>query len=178
MRDIDFIPNVVAELAPQLPRIEKRFNQENEAFKKLLAQDHDLIGRVLKCHLIIENYINRHLESASPSHNWQDARLRFVQKIELLPEANAKVAWVLPGIREINTIRNRFGHRITASVSPNDLTACTSILAVARSGKKYKDPMEIIEDFTTVACTWLIVDPEIDGIFAEAFKRARKKQGI
>jgi hypothetical protein len=38
--------------------------------------------------------------------------------------------------------------------------------------------MEIIEDFTTVACTWLIVDREIDGIFAEAFRRARKKHGI
>ena len=177
MRDIDFIPDVVAELAPQLPRIEKRFNQENEAFKKLLAQDHDLIGRVLKCHLIIENYINRHLESVSPSHNWHDARLRFAQKIELLPQANAKVAWILPGIREINTIRNRFGHRITASVSLTDLNDCISALAIARSGKQYSDPMEIIEDFTTLACTWLLVDPEIECIFAEAFKRARKKQG-
>jgi hypothetical protein len=85
MRDIDFIPDVVAELAPQLPKIEKRFNEENEAVKKLLAQDHDSIGRVLKCHLIIENYINRHLESVSPSHSWQAASLRFGQKMELLP---------------------------------------------------------------------------------------------
>src|SRR5215470_10475860 len=123
MRDVDFIPDVVAELAPQLPKIEKRFNEENEAFKKLLAQDHDLIGRVLKCHLIIENYINRHLESVSPSHSWQAARLRFSQKIELLPEGNAKVEWILPGIKEINTIRNRFGHRITATVSKDDLKA-------------------------------------------------------
>jgi hypothetical protein len=178
MRDIDFIPDVVAELAPQLPAIEKRFNEENEAFKKLLAQDHDLIGRVLKCHLIIENYINRHLESISPSHNWLDARLRFAQKIELIPQANTKVTWILPGIREINTIRNRFGHRITAQVCMNDLTECRSVLEIARNGKPYKDPMEIIEDFTTVACTWLIVDPKIEGIFAEAFKRARAKHGV
>lgn len=177
MRDIDFIPDVVAELAPLLPSIEERFNQENEMFKKLLAQDHDLIGRVLKCHLIIENYINRHLESASPSHDWQDAKLRFAQKIELLPKANAKVAWVLPGIREINIIRNRFGHRITASLSPNDLAACISVLTVARSGQHYTDPIKIIEDFTTIACTWLIIDPEIERIFAEAFSRARRKHG-
>ncbi len=178
MRDVDFIPDVIAEIAPQLPKIEKRFNEENEAFKKLLAQDHDLIGRVLKCHLIIENYINRHLESVSPSHSWQAARLRFAQKLELLPQDNAKVEWILPGIREINTIRNRFGHRITATVSPDDLKGCISVLAIARSGTLYIDPIEIIEDFTTVACTWLIVDPEIEGIFAEAFRRARKKHGI
>src|SRR5882724_12076568 len=123
MNDIDFIRNVVAELAAHESRIEKRFNEENEAFKKLLAQDHDLIGRVLNRHLIIENYINRHLESVSPSHNWQDARLRFAQKLDLLPQGNPKVEWILPGIREMNTIRNRFGHRITATVSPDDLKA-------------------------------------------------------
>jgi hypothetical protein len=178
MRDIDFIPDIVAELAPELSKIEKRFNEENEAFKRLLAQDHDLIGRVLKCHLIIENYLNRHIESVSPSHNWHAARLRFAQKIELLPQGDAKVEWILPGIKEINTIRNRFGHRITATVSQDDLQACISILAVARSGKPYSDPIEIIEDFTTVACTWLIVDPEIERIFAEAFRRAREKHGI
>jgi hypothetical protein len=51
-------------------------------------------------------------------------------------------------------------------------------LAVARSSKRYINPIEIIEDFTTVACTWLIVDPEIEGIFEEALERARKKYGI
>jgi len=177
MRDIDFIPDVVAELAPQLAKIEKRFNEENEAFKKLLAQDHDLIGRVLKCHLIIENYINRHLEAVSPSRNWQDVRLRFAQKIESLPQANGKVAWILPGIREINVIRNRFGHQIATHVSLDDLTECRSVLAITRSGKQCRDPMEVIEDFTTVACTWLIVDPVIEGVISEAFKRARKKYG-
>src|SRR5437016_4257424 len=102
MRDIDFISQVVAELAPQSPKIEKRFNQENEAFKKLLARDHDLIGRVLKCHLIIENYINRYLESVSPSHNWRSAKLYFAQKIKLLPQGEVKVSWILRGIKEIN----------------------------------------------------------------------------
>ena len=91
MRDVDFIPEVVAELTPQMPRIEQRFNEENELFKKLLAQDHDLIERVLKCHLIIDNYINRYIESVSPDHSWQDARLRFAQKIDLLPQGSAKV---------------------------------------------------------------------------------------
>jgi hypothetical protein len=178
MRDIDFIPDVVAELAPHWSKIDQRFNEENEAFKKLLATDHDLTGRVLKCHLIVENYINRHLQSVSPLHNWENARLSFAQKIELLPQANDKVAWILPGIRELNTIRNRFGHRIEANVSLKDLSNCKAILAIARSGKRYTEPASVIEDFTTVACTWLIVDPEIEGIFDEAYRRVRKKNGV
>ena len=176
--EIDYISEVVAELAPQWPKMEDRFNEENKAFKTLLAQDHDLIGRVLKCHLIIENYVNRHLQSVSPSHNWQNAKLAFAQKITLLPQRNAKVAWILPGIREINAIRNRFGHQIQAKVSLNDLTKCRSVLAIARRGKDYEDPIEIIEDFTAIVCTWLIVDPEIERVFAEAFGRARGKHNI
>jgi hypothetical protein len=35
--------------------------------------------------------------------------------------------------------------------------------------------MEIIEDFTTLACTWLIVAPDIEQIFIQAFGRAREK---
>jgi len=178
MRDIDFIPEVVAELAPKWPRIEQRFNEENEAFKKLLARDHDLIGRVLKGHLIVENYINRHLESLSPEHDWEAANLRFAQKASLLPTTNPKVAWLLPGIRELNKIRNRLGHCISTSIALRDLPECQSVLAIARSRKTYTEPVDVIEDFITVACTWLIVDKEIEGIFEEAFIRAKRKHGI
>lgn len=178
MRDIDFIPEVVAELAPHMPRVEQRFNEENEAFKKLLAQDHDPIGQILKCHLIIENYINKHLDAESPSHNWRAARLRFAQKLELLPQDNPKVQWVLPGIREINAIRNRYGHDLTAALSLNELSGCRKVLAIARGEKEYVEPLEVINDFTTVTCTWLIVDREIEQIFKEAFVRARRKHRL
>ena len=47
---------------------------------------------------------------------------------------------------------------------------------VARSGKGYDSPIEAIEDFTTVACTWLIVDKEVEAIFEEAFRRARNRR--
>jgi hypothetical protein len=153
MRDIDFIPEVVAELAPKWARIEQRFNEENEPFKKRLAQDHDLIGRVLKCHLFVENYIHRHLEAISPEHDWESAKLRFAQKINLLPSTDPKVAWLLPGIKELNSVRNRFGHRISAKIELADLPECQSALAIARSGKKYTADVEAIEDFTMVACT-------------------------
>src|SRR5688572_4877934 len=116
MRDIDFIPQVMAELAPHFPEIENRFNEENEAYKKLLAQDHDAIGRVLKCHLILEVYINRHLATASPTDDWQSVRLNFATKVDLLPHGNVKIAWVVPGIRETNKIRNSFGHQINPHV--------------------------------------------------------------
>ncbi len=55
---------------------------------------------------------------------------------------------------------------------------CHAVLMTARSGKHYEIPIEVIEDFTTVACTWLISDPEIEHLFDEAIRRARKRHGV
>jgi len=175
MRDIDFIRKVVNELAPNFPLIERRFNVENERYKKMLARNHDSIGRILKCHLILENYINRHLEMISPKHNWGKAHLRFAQKMDLLPNEDLKIGWILPGIREINRARNRFGHNIEATLCLDDLKECISVLGIARKNNVYKDAVKVVEDFTTVACTWLIVDPEIQKIIEDAFQLARKR---
>lgn len=79
------------------------------------------------------------------------------------------------GIKEIGTIRNHLGHSLLADIELADLPECVSVLRVARKGKHYEDPLETIEDFAAVACTWLIADPEIEGIFEEAFKRVLAK---
>jgi hypothetical protein len=61
MRDIEGIETVMRKLEPHWPNIMAHFNSENEKFKALVSQDHDLLGRVLKSHLIVEHYLNRFL---------------------------------------------------------------------------------------------------------------------
>lgn len=175
MRDIDFINEVVKELAPQRSAIDKKFETENNRFKSLLARDHDAIGRILRAHLILEAYITRHLRAISPDQSWDKARLTFSQKLELLPKHDLKVQWVVPGLREVNKIRNRFGHDIAAEIDLQNVHKCVDVLSVARRGKRYTDAISVIEDFTTVACTWMVVDKDLELIFTEAFARARAK---
>lgn len=112
MRDIKGIDEVVRKIRPHLPEIEESFERENERFKSLLAQAHDLIGRVLKCHLIVENYLDRFLTAHLNVSKLADAKLSFFQKVQLLPSEGHAIAFVKPGIAKLNSVRNKFGHTL------------------------------------------------------------------
>src|SRR5437868_70710 len=98
MRDIEGIEEVVRQLEPHWPEIFAHFELENRHFKALIAQDHDLMGRVLKCHLIIEHYLGRFLAGHFGIDDLADAKLTFFQKAKLLPDSGAAAAMVKPGI--------------------------------------------------------------------------------
>jgi hypothetical protein len=117
MRDIEGIDAVVAKLKPHWPVIEEHFERENRAFISLTRSNHDVIGRVLKCHLIVEHYLNRFLVAHFEIDNFDEVRLTFAQKAQLLPDRASAAAFVKPGIVQLNRIRNRFGHSLGAELS-------------------------------------------------------------
>ena len=96
MRVIEGIETVVASLKPHWPEIEQHFKQENEAYIRLIATAHGDIGRVLKCHLVVEHYLERYLAQHLPTI--VEARLTFAQKSKLLPQVSSAAAFVRPGI--------------------------------------------------------------------------------
>lgn len=172
MREIAGIEEVVERLVPHWDAIEEHFHQENQRFIALLAHDHDLLGRVLKCHLIIERYLDRYLSEKLGLQHLDDARLTFVQKAKLLPTAGTAASFVKPGILRLNAIRNRFGHDLRADVQPGELGAINEVLEVAHRGVEFPGAVERIEAFTTVACTWLVVPPtHLERLFADAFSQ-------
>jgi hypothetical protein len=174
MRDIEGIDEVVRKIRPHLPEIEENFERENERFKSLLAQDHDLIGRVLKCHLIVENYLDRFLAAHFNTSNLTDAKLSFFQKVQLLPSEALSVAFVKPGIAKLNSIRNKFGHTLEPELNIGELEPMHEVLRITRPTTIFSEPVEIIEAFTTVACTWLIVTPpHLQTVWADAFASVR-----
>ena len=106
--------------------------------------------------------------------NLDAAGLRFIQKAKLLPDEGMAAAFVKPAILRLNTIRNRFGHSLGADLSFEDLGAIRPVLDIARPGVTFGSPVDAIEAFTTVACTFLIVTPPaLQQIFAEAFSSVR-----
>ena len=166
------------ELAPYQAFIDQRSAAERDLFDKLFSRDHDAIGRVLKQHLILENYITHHLESTSPNHEWRAAGLRFAQKVGLLPTDNAQVQWIIPGIREINRVRNSLGHEIDAEPSLAALRECLQVLGLTYPywQKTYSNAIDVIEDFTELACRWLSVDNEVEQIFRDARARVEEER--
>lgn len=170
MRDIEGIENVIRILQPYWDQIETHFNNENARFKALLARDHDELGRVLKCHLIVENYLDRYLARTFGLVNLDAARLTFAQKAKLLPNSGSTASFVKPGILKLNSIRNKFGHNLKEELSVNDLGAINDVLDVARQGIVFSNAVERIEAFTTICCTWLVVPPtQLEHVFLDAF---------
>jgi len=108
-----------------------------------------------------------------------DVRLTFFQKATLLPNERTAAALVKPGILHLNRIRNRFGHSLGADLSVQDLSSINPVLDLARPGVAFGSPMDAIEAFSTVACTFLIVPPPaLQGIFTEAFSSVRLRVEI
>lgn len=177
MKDVDYIAAVVAELRPHFPQIERRFNEENERFKALLATDRSIVAQVVKFHLIVEVYLNRFLAARYPKLAWDDADLRFGQKIQLVgSDRTDRVQFVAPGIKELNRIRNRFGHRLDASLDLSDEAEMLHCLSIARAGVTSSDPVLVIQDFTAVACTFLTVHEDVEEVFERAYERASARR--
>ena len=170
MRDIEGIQEVVEKLKPHFAVIEQHFEHENRIFIDLVSSAHNTLGRVLKCHLIVEHYLNRFLVAHFDINNFDNVRFTFAQKATLLPNRAAAAAFVKPGIFELNRIRNRFAHSLGAELPIQDLGPIRTVLDIARSRVVFGSSVEAIEAFTTVACTFLVPTPaELQQVFAEAF---------
>lgn len=174
MRDIEGIEKVVARLKPYMAEIEAHFNKENAKFIALMGQPHDMLGRLLKCHLVLEHYLDRFLSEHFGIEDVESVKLGFFNKAMLLPSKASSAAFVKPGILKLNTLRNRAGHNLGTDISFDDLGPIREVLAIARVGVELKSPIGAIEAFTTVACTWLIVPPkEHQQLFIDAFSEVR-----
>lgn len=174
MRDIEGIERVAARLKPHMAEIEANFNAENVRFIDLMSRPHDVVGRLLKCHLIVEHYLDRFLSGHFGIEDVESAKLGFFSKVMLLPSKATSAAFVKPGILKLNTLRNRVGHTLDCDINFRDLESISDVLAIARVGVKFDEPIEAIEAFTTVACTWLIIPPkEHQQLFVDAFSEVK-----
>lgn len=178
MRDIEGIELVVEKLRPHMAAIEDHFNRENARFIELVQRPHDVIGRILKCHLIVEHYLERFLAEHYGIDDVSSAKLGFFNKAMLLPTQASSAAFVKPGILKLNTIRNRAGHNLGGEPNLDDLGPILEVLRVARPNYQLVTPIDAIEAFTTVACTWLIVPPkDMQQLFLDAFAQVHVTAG-
>jgi hypothetical protein len=171
MKDIDGVNQVLEVIKPHMDSIEKHFSEMNGIFINLMEQPHDNIGRVLKCHLVVEHFLTKFLVDFYRIDGLENLQLRFAQKIELVPRAGGSASFVRPGIIQLNKIRNKLGHDLSTQIERHNISAIYEVLAIARKGINLDDPIKAIEAFTPIACAFLSVPPpELQKIFMEAFQ--------
>jgi hypothetical protein len=119
-------------------------------------RDHDLIGRILKCHLILETFMDKCIKHLNKDQlSTENTSLRFIQKVEMIEDKLDEMKTYFKGIRSLNTIRNKLAHNLHAEVTIQDVQSM-KIYAEMYKREKINDPIKIIEEFTLVACALLL----------------------
>jgi len=176
MRDIEGIEKVLEVLKPHWTAIQADFDSQNQRFLQLAEVNHDLIGRILKAHLIVENFLNSFLTAHYGIADLSDAKLTFYQKAKLLPDSASSAAFVKPGILQLNSVRNKFGHTLDFEIEHSQVSAIYEALSVARSETTFPTAVDAIEAFCPVACAFLSVPPKnLQNLFMEAFSNVHTR---
>ena len=117
-------------LKPYWDEIQKEYDKREQYFNSLITNDYNEIAKVLKCHLVIEHYLDIFLEKELGLNNLSDAKLSFFNKMKLLPD-NQAVSFVKPGIIKFNSLRNKVAHQLDIEYSNDDIGVIKSILKIA-----------------------------------------------
>lgn len=172
MREIDGLDHALEVLRPKWDDFNRHFNSENEKFIALLHQDHDVMGRVLKAHLILEHYLTAFIGKTFGIDDIDSVRLSFAQKVDLLPSSGTASSVIKLGTKRLNKIRNMFAHRINVDLERLDINAMNEVINMFRPQTRFSSNLERIEAFMTIAVTFLILPPpDLQEAFAEAFSQ-------
>ena len=145
--------------APIMDELTKEAQAEVDRFNAIFSADHNAIGRVLKVHLVIEQYLNEHIIAEYKIENLAELRLSFSQKTKLLKDDLSPAAWVKGAIQNVNSVRNKFSHTLTPKIEWGEINNVTEVLKIARNGVSYVEPIDAMEAFAPVACAFLIEAP-------------------
>jgi hypothetical protein len=126
---------------PRLPPVIAGFKVQGVDWQPLKHVDFPFLGYLLSCHLAIEHYLTNFLTTATPLKlGWEDARLRFTQKVALVEKLDCfpPPYDLLPSIKHLNTLRNRFAHKLDIKLTTEDLKPFADV--VERIAPKRKTP--------------------------------------
>ncbi len=138
--------------------MEKDRVQFNSKYKDFLASDTGLTSIILRCHLIIEHFLDEYLISSYPSiKNWDKARLSFLQKLELADSPSTVIHLIMPSLKCINIIRNKLAHNLEIGFEDLNLEPIHKFMSIWKTAGGYPIPkgMDLITEFTIFASSTL-----------------------
>ncbi|OJA37883.1 hypothetical protein BGV47_16245 [Burkholderia ubonensis] len=141
---------------PFLPPMFGPVMSGKRTWKEVKDVDHDLMGYLLSCHLMLEHYIDTFVKAAYPQLDWDAAKLTFGQRIALLSKWDTGTRYdPVSAIKHLNSLRNRLGHRVDYTLSHEDLLPFVYYLERATEQKvENKSPRALLEAFTSLCAAF------------------------
>lgn len=113
--------------------------------KLLLEDSYHHVGRIINCHLVIENLLSNELILLGESPK----RLKYNEKINKLPKNGNFYCLLIPGIKQVGKIRNHLAHNLRAEIAPKQMEVIDKYLSIyKKSLPKYLPVEKKIEEFT------------------------------
>ncbi|HDY89276.1 MAG TPA: hypothetical protein ENH82_14310, partial [bacterium] len=138
--------------------IEKDFYVFKQKYHELWNIDHELKATVLQCHLILEVFLAEYLKHANPAASRiGKSRLTFAQKVELAYHPQTNFAFLIEGIKSLNTLRNKLAHHVGYRMTEEDIAPMKQSLQIWHdaAGKTMPEGLQVIETFTELTCGFL-----------------------
>lgn len=127
----------------------------NKEISQLLNSKTDEMGIILKCHLIIEYYLNEFLSVGYPTINhWERIRLSFNQKLELVKNPNTMLGMAYSSIKSLNSLRNKFSHRLGYKIKKEDFKEIKDLMTIwyNAEGEPVPAGIQLFQHYTIWIC--------------------------
>lgn len=184
--DAEIVAKHVIELLGGREKALELLQSQFRIFSERWNQDTETIGRILRSHLFVEHFLTEYLVARNPElGSVTEARLTFTQKVALVGDSTTGVSYLIPGIRLLNTIRNRLAHKLAADISMDDaniLLGTGLFKALREKGAEPETPsskpIDVLEDFAQHA--GMVLQHSATGntdLFAEAMRLAEAEEG-
>jgi hypothetical protein len=160
--------NIASAFNDFFSKISLRITSIRDEVYEIFNTQHDAIGRILKCHLLIEIYLDKALKYYNNSQLDIDSiRLTFNNKVNLLANKMDEQETYFEGIKELNRIRNKIAHNLNVVITLNDVKAMKPYAEVYKQ-RKISDPIEVIERFSLIAAA--LIRNQLDQDFGDLSK--------
>lgn len=160
--DEDAITNspLFKKLLADAPNIEEDFRIFKARFGQFIRQDDHAVSVILRCHLIIEHFIDEYLRAANPAiTTWDRLRLSMHQKLVLADNPRSVFQVLMPSLRALNTLRNKVAHRLEATFESDDIAPIRELMTLwlkaAGKAPDQLDDIELLLVFTEHASAWI-----------------------
>ena len=142
-------------LSDNLELMEKERAVFNSEILSLLNDKTDELGLILKCHLIIEHYIDEFLVVAYPTiTNWGNMRLTFNQKLELINNSHTIMKMAYSSVKCLNSLRNKFSHKLAYKIKEQDYKEVKDLMTTwyNAAGEPVPIGLHLFESYTIWVC--------------------------
>ena len=141
--------------------IEEDLRTFNAQYRRFVERDDAAVGVILRCHLIVEHFLDGYLNAANPAiQEWDSARLTFAQKLALADHPRSKLHMLMPGLRCLNSLRNRLAHQLDAEFDVATIGPIREFMTIwnTAAGKPIPHGIPLVEEFALHASAWLNSD--------------------